>query len=384
VSGFRQNDSRSPTGARASLRTRWPSWNGNCTQCVQIAAQQREALLRDIAGYNALERGIDLASRDIVPDITAGPIAHALASDAPVEALRAVGVRVLGSGAYGIVLAGELVVRRVVSGEELVCRLPCAIKTLWHAIVSPYNVAAFLREVQISSRIVHPHIVRTYGSVPGPPRCLVMEPLVCSLADLLTATAAHGAGGGGGGGGEGRVNRLTHREALDACIGVASGVSVLRSHRVVHGDVRLENVLLDGDMTPKVSDLGTARTLAELGGGTAGAPVQGRYCAPERAARAPNVMAAPYAWDVYSLSVLVVEVLTGERADQERWPSLLPRLRHAPLRDAVVDAHRADPEARCSAEALLNALRGAAWADEYSGCPPRRRIVRREGELRLV
>ena len=64
--------------------------------------------------------------------------------------------------------------------------------------------------------------------------------------------------------------------------------------------------------------MGTAQQTAEMGGGTAAAPVAGHYCAPERVARAPNVL-----------------------------------------------VHRADPEARCSAEALLVAIRGAARGDEY-------------------
>ena len=35
-------------------------------------------------------------------------------------------------------------------------------------------------------RLVHPNIVRTYGSVSGPPLCIVMEALTCSLGDLFT------------------------------------------------------------------------------------------------------------------------------------------------------------------------------------------------------
>ena len=46
---------------------------------------------------------------------------------------------------------------------------------------------------------------------------------------------------------------------------------------------------------------------------------------------------------------------------------------------------RADPEARCSAEALLVEMRGAARGDEYTACPPRRRIERGvDGGLRFV
>jgi hypothetical protein len=81
----------------------------------------------------------------------------------------------------------------------------------------------------------------------------------------------------------------------------------------------------------------------------------------------------------------VVELLTGERGDPARWPTLLPRVTHGPLRAALVDAHRADPEARCSAEALLVAMHGAARGHEYTACPPRRRIARGgEGGLRFV
>ena len=57
------------------------------------------------------------------------------------------GARVLGSGAYGVAVGGELLVRRAVGRDVLECRLPVAIKTLWHAIAAPYHVAAFLREV---------------------------------------------------------------------------------------------------------------------------------------------------------------------------------------------------------------------------------------------
>ena len=229
-------------------------------------------------------------------------------------------------------------------------------------------------QVGISARLAHPHIVRTYGSVPGPPRCLVIELLTCSLADLFTP------------GPDGRPpDRLSYREALDICIGLVTGLTVLRSHNIVHGDLRRETVLIAGDMTAKVSDLGTARAMSEIGGGrTAAEPVQGHYCAPERVARAGNVMVVPYAWDVYSAAVLCMEVLTRERADAGRWPELLPRVAHGPLREALINAHRGDPEARPSAGVLLEALRGAAGGGEYDGCPPRRRVTRVDGAIRLL
>ena len=81
----------------------------------------------------------------------------------------------------------------------------------------------------------------------------------------------------------------------------------------------------------------------------------------------------------------MVALLTGVRGDPARWPALLPRVAHGPLRAALVDAHRADPAARGSAEALLVAMRGAARGDEDTACPPRRRIERGgDGGLRFV
>ncbi len=341
---------------------------------LQVATAHRDTLLHDVAGFVALECGGALVAGDVTPDLTGVPLAAALRTDAPDAAVRALGVRVLGSGAYGVVIAAQLTVRRVVNDVVLICRLPCAVKTLWHIIASPYNDAAFMREVAISCRLVHPNIIRTYGSVAGPPRCLVLELLTCSLGDLFVPRP------------DGRLpGPLSYREAIDLCIGVVTGVSVMRAQNIVHGDLRLANVLVDADMTAKVSDLGTARQMAELGGGSVWAPVLGQYCAPERVARAPAVMALPYAWDVFSLSVICVEVLTGERAEPAAWATLLPRVRHMPLRDAIVDAHTLNPEARCSAEALLAALREAAGTALYTGCPPRRRIARDEGGgLRLV
>ena len=75
---------------------------------------------------------------------------------------------------------------------------------------------------------------------------------------------------------------LTPREAIAVCNGIVSGVrdTVLRAHNNVHAGHH-ENVLLDGGMTAKISDLGTASAMAEGGGATASEPdVHGHYSAP--------------------------------------------------------------------------------------------------------
>ena len=93
--------------------------------------------------------GIDIAPRrHSCPTSRRPPLARTLTCDDPAAARVAAGVRALGSGAYGVVVAAEMTVRRVVAGAALECRLPCAVKTLWHAIAGPFHVAAFMREVR--------------------------------------------------------------------------------------------------------------------------------------------------------------------------------------------------------------------------------------------
>ena len=113
-----------------------------------------------------------------------------------------------------------------------------------------------------------------------------MEALTCSLGDLFAPDRA------------GRLlGAFTHREALDmrgrrriGRRGPARG-----QHRA-RGPAPRERAARRRHDGEGVSDLGTARQTAEMGGGTAAAPVAGHYCAPERVARAPNVMVHPYAW----------------------------------------------------------------------------------------
>lgn len=53
------------------------------------------------------------------------------------------------------------------------------------------------------------------------------------------------------------------RRAVDLMIGVASGVAAAHEKMLIHRDLNPENVLIDGEGVPKVSDFGLARNLTE-------------------------------------------------------------------------------------------------------------------------
>src|SRR4051812_49331888 len=105
------------------------------------------------------------------------------------------------------------------------------------------------------------------------------------------------------------IGRLPVPEAVAYAIEIGRALSCAHSNKLVHRDVKPQNVLIDPDGRAKVTDFGIARSL-ESKGLTATGRVLGTtdYVSPEQA-MGEDVDERS---DVYSLGVVLYEMLTGE------------------------------------------------------------------------
>ncbi|MED6180686.1 Cyclin-dependent kinase 4, variant 2 [Stylosanthes scabra] len=159
----------------------------------------------------------------------------------------------------------------------------------------------FFNEVNLISGIHHKNLVRLLGcSITGPESLLVYEYVPNkSLHDHLSARRI--------------LQPLTWEVRYKIILGIAEGMAYLHeeSHvRIIHRDIKLSNILLDNDFTPKIADFGLARLFPEDKShiSTAIAGTLG-YMAPEYVVRGKLTEKA----DVFSFGVLVVEIVSGRK-----------------------------------------------------------------------
>jgi eukaryotic-like serine/threonine-protein kinase len=155
-------------------------------------------------------------------------------------------------------------------------------------------VERFRREARVVAQLSHPNIVTVIdrGEADGKP-FIVFEYVDGQTLDELV----------------GKRGALPVAEALEIAIAIARGLAFAHRHGLVHRDVKPQNILLNGDRRPKVTDFGIARSLDVKKGVTQTGTVLGtsNYIAPEQA----SGDGASVQSDVYSLGVVLFELLTG-------------------------------------------------------------------------
>jgi serine/threonine-protein kinase len=150
-------------------------------------------------------------------------------------------------------------------------------------------------EAAAAAQLDHPNIVPIYdiGEHDGQPFFSMKLIDGRSLADYLR-----------------EAPRPALRQLVELLTTVARAVHYAHQHGLLHRDLKPDNILIDADGRPHVTDFGLAKRIGGGPGPTPSGVVVGtpNYMAPEQAAgRAPLTTAA----DVYALGAILYEVLTG-------------------------------------------------------------------------
>ncbi|CAN0853642.1 Probable LRR receptor-like serine/threonine-protein kinase RFK1 [Linum grandiflorum] len=194
----------------------------------------------------------------------------------------------IGEGGFGPVYKGMLPDRTMIAVKQLSSK-------------SRQGNREFLNEIGMISCMKHPNLVKLHGfCVEGDQLLLVYE----YMENNSLANAIFGR--------ENSKLKLDWPTRFKICVGIAKGLAFLHEEsrlKIVHRDIKATNVLLDKDLTPKISDFGLARLdeeekshISTRVAGTIG------YMAPEYALWGYLTDKA----DVYSFGVLTLEIVSGK------------------------------------------------------------------------
>lgn len=197
----------------------------------------------------------------------------------------------LGEGGFGTVYRGKLG-----NGQKV------AVKKLSQAQYTREGLNQLHNELQLLAELQHKNFVRLLGFCSHQDEMmLVYEHIKNGSLDIFLFDTSRG-------------KTLNWEQRHNIILGIAKGILYLHedsSIRIIHRDLKANNILLDENMNPKIADFGLGRL---LGGGhtqTKTATVVGTYgyMAPEYVLFgkvSPKI-------DIFSFGVLVLEIVTGRR-----------------------------------------------------------------------
>jgi len=221
-----------------------------------------------------------------------------------------------------------------------------AIKLMHRDISSdPDQLERFRREARAVASLNHPHVVTVIdaGEDDGTPYIVLEYVEGETLKDRIK-----------------RLGRLPVSDAVAYAIEVGRALSSAHANKLVHRDVKPQNVLIDPDGRAKVTDFGIARSL-EAHGLTATGRVLGTtdYVSPEQALGHDVTEQS----DIYSLGIVLYEMLAGEapfRADTQ----VAVAMKH--VREPLPDVQRVRPEISAALAAVVERATAKETRNRYA------------------
>ena len=196
--------------------------------------------------------------------------------------------RLIGTGGMGkVYLATQLSMERDV-----------ALKVLDpHLTREAEDIERFLNEVRVSAKLDHPNIVTAYEA--GDDDGYYFMAMAYIDGEPLDEKLKRDGG-------------MEEKDALHITRKMASALAYAwNEHRMLHRDVKPENILLDRHGEPKLTDMGLSKTIAAveqmtLAGTVIGTP---NYMSPEQL---EDLSSVDFRADMYSLGATLHHMLTGE------------------------------------------------------------------------
>ena len=244
----------------------------------------------------------------------------------------------------GAKLGKYKVVRRLARGgfadvyraRDTVEGVPVALKVPFYAEEDPELVVDFRREARVAAQLSHPNVLPLKNADLIAGKLVIAYALGReSLADRLS-------------------RRVTARAAFDWGEQLLAALAFAHERRVIHCDVKPENMILFEDGTLRLADFGLAKVAAKTISGSASGTVE--YMAPEQALGRPSARS-----DVFSAGLVIYKMFTGALP---AWPFEWPLPRHdrlpTELRPVLQRALAVDARKRHrDAAQLLRAFRKA-------------------------
>ncbi|HYM45770.1 MAG TPA: protein kinase [Solirubrobacteraceae bacterium] len=241
---------------------------------------------------------------------------------------------------------------------DTVLERPVAIKLMHREIAADSaQLERFRREARAVAQLNHPHIVTVIDAgeepsaaddgVPGRPPLgtpyIVLEYVEGETLKQLIR----------------REGPLDVSQSIAYAIEIARAIGAAHERLIVHRDVKPQNVLIGSEGSAKITDFGIARTLTEEG-----LTIDGRvlgttdYVSPEQALGQPVTGQS----DLYSLGVVLYEMLTGEVPFAGETPVAVA-MRH--VREQVPDVQSRRPEVSAATAAVVERATAVDLHERY-------------------
>ena len=335
---------------------RWQLVKEKLDTALNLEEPQRAAFLRDIENTDpALRQELDslLVSHKALTDFMNTPPLEWMASQTDFQGTKAmIGRRI---GAYQIIeqigAGGMGEVYRAFRADDQY-RKEVAIKLVRAGRDSAFVVNRFRQERQILANLDHPNIARLLdgGSTDDGVPYFVMELITGQPIDEYCQS-------------------LAVSERLQLFLHVCSAVQYAHQRLIIHRDIKPGNILVTTDGTPKLLDFGIAKILDPVAAEVVGPSLtqfQGMtpgYASPEQIQGAPITTAA----DVYSLGVVLYELLTGQHpylVAGDTAEKIAHKIRDTEPRKPSSVVREISPQPRGAAIANLE-KKGSGTTDQY-------------------